>query len=94
MKLREIIPLINFRYYNENASNEDDKYDSSLIRLILDRHTWIYIGADDYGCCGALESIKQFVKPEILDMEVGSIAMNEGLNCIDIDLTNYEEEDV
>ena len=94
MKLRELIPIINFRFYNEDGLTEDDKYDSSLIRLIIDRHCWIYVGADDYGCGGAIESIKEFVKSDILDMEVNSISMNEGLHCIDIMLTIYKEEDV
>lgn len=92
MKLKDVIPIINFRYYNEDGLTEDDKYDSSLIRLIIDKHRWIYIGADDYGCDGAIESIKEFVKPEILDMEVSSISMNEGLHCLDVMLTTYKEE--
>lgn len=94
MKLRDFIPLVNFRYYNEDGLTEDDKHDSSIIRLILDNHTWLYVGADDYDCDGAIRSIKEFLKSEILDMEVSSISVNEGLNCLDVYIASYEDEDV
>lgn len=91
--LYDLLRMVNFRYYDSDATHETLKHNTNTIRIYLTHcaEDWIEFGIYDFGSDINKEKlIKCTFNPEILSQKVNSFYVDDYLNilCVHVEELN------